>query len=775
MSRPKIDYSAITNVLKIAQDLAAHRSHEYVTIEHVTKAMLTTKEIQDILRAMSINIQMVDDKLDDYLDSDMCPTIRGIAPRETSLLGNLVQSTVMRSVATGASVVGIEMLLVAVMQQDNTPSHAYLTQAGLTLLALKQHLSHGGVSAGSSGTPETVGPDGERSLREPTNKEEAEAILAKFTENLNTVAGEGKIDPVIGREEEVDAIILATARRSKNNVILTGEPGVGKTAIAEGLAVKIVKGEVPEILKNGIVYSLDIAALMAGTKFRGEFEERMKAVLKALTFIESPILFIDEIHMIMGAGSGSQGSIDIANLLKPALAKGKLRCIGSTTSEEYRKHFEKDRALIRRFHKLDVLEPSIENAKLIMRGLRPYYEEFHGVTYTDEALDQAVELTARYVQNRQLPDKAIDVIDGAGARQRVRPEAEKLKEITGDMVQFEVSKIAKIPEQSVKTDERTKLLNLDRSLRQTVFGQNTAIETLVDAVMIARAGLRDDNKPAGSFLFVGPTGVGKTEMVKALAANLGVPMIRFDMSEYMEKHTVSKLIGSPPGYVGHGDGGAGSGLLTNEIESKPHSILLLDEFEKAHPDIQNIFLQVFDEGHLTNSNGKTVHFKNVTIIMTSNAGAAQMQKTSVGFNTGSNSNVVEAGMDAINKAFRPEFRNRLDAVVPFKPLQPESMMSIIDKMLMPLETKIAARGAKLVVPVDVRDWMAKKGYDPLMGARPAARVVHDNLKTPLSRAIIFEHVGAGTVITAKIVDDKVELDVTQTEVVKATPADQAEA
>jgi len=773
MSRPNIDYSAITNVLGAARDIAASYCHEYVTIEHVTKAMIATKEIQDILRAMSINIQSVDDKLDNFFNSSLCPVAPGIAPRETTAVGSLLQGTATRAIATGSSKIGVELLLVAVMMQENTTAYAALTQAGLTLLALKQHLSHGGLSA-SSGSPEMVGPDGERSLREPTNREEAEAILAKFTENLNKTAGEGKIDPVIGREEEVEAIVLATARRSKNNVILTGEPGVGKTAIAEGLAVKIVKGEVPEILKNGIVYSLDIAALMAGTKFRGEFEERMKAVLKALTFIESPILFIDEIHMIMGAGSGSQGSIDIANLLKPALAKGKLRCIGSTTSEEYRKHFEKDRALIRRFHKLDVLEPSIENAKLIMRGLRTYYEEFHGVTYTDEALDQAVELTARYVQNRQLPDKAIDVIDGAGARQRIRPEEEKLKEITGDLVQFEVSKIAKIPEQSVKTDERTKLLNLDRTLRQTVFGQNGAIETLVDAVMIARAGLRDDNKPAGAFLFVGPTGVGKTEMVKALATNLGVPMIRFDMSEYMEKHTVSKLIGSPPGYVGHGDGGAGSGMLTNEIENKPHSVLLLDEFEKAHPDIQNIFLQVLDEGHLTNSSGKTVHFKNVTIIMTSNAGAAQMQKTSVGFSTGS-TNTVEAGMDAINKIFRPEFRNRLDAVVRFNPLQPENMLSIIDKMLTPLETKIAVRGAKLVVPMDVRDWMAKKGYDPLMGARPAARVVHESLKTPLSRAIIFEHVGAGTTITASIVEDKVVLNVTQAEVAKAAPAESAEA
>lgn len=525
------------------------------------------------------------------------------------------------------------------------------------------------------------------------------------------------------------------------------------TAIAEGLAQLIVQNNVPSVLRDSTVFSLDIGNLIAGTRFRGDFEERMKHVLQALSFIDNPILFIDEIHMIMGAGSGSQGGMDVANLLKPALAKGKIRCIGSTTFEEYRKHFEKDRALVRRFHKLDVHEPSIENTKLILRGLRDGYSKYHGVTYTDEALDAAVDLTSRFVQNRFLPDKAIDVMDSAGARQRVKDES-KDEIITAEHIQFEVAKIAKIPEQTVKTDERAKLIVLEKAMRDTVFGQDAAITTLTDAVMIARAGLREDNKPSGAYMFVGPSGTGKTELSRQLATVLGVPLIKFDMSEYMEKHSVAKLIGAPPGYVGHGEGGAGSGLLTNEIENNPHCVLLLDEIEKAHPDIFNILLQVMDDGKLTNSNGKTVYFNNVFLIMTSNAGARDAAKAALGFTMQHRNGEEDV---AIKATFAPEFRNRLDAIVKFVPLKREHMLQIVDKFTNVMVKTLSNRGISLVFTDEAKGLLADKGYDPAMGARPLGRVITDLVKKPLSREIVFNDLVDGDIVHVTVVDGSIKV------------------
>ncbi|HEX8350754.1 MAG TPA: AAA family ATPase, partial [Hymenobacter sp.] len=537
-------------------------------------------------------------------------------------------------------------------------------------------------------------------------------LLEKYCDNLNADALAGKIDPLIGRQTEVHSLMLTTARRTKNNVVLVGEPGVGKTAVVEGLAKLIAEDQVPDAIKGSVIYSLSIANLLAGTKFRGDMEERVKQVIEAIEKRGEelgvlPMLFIDEVHTMMGAGAGTQGAMDVANLLKPALAKGKLRCIGGTTYEEYRKHFEKDRALMRRFQKLDIKEPSIEDTKLILRGLIPSYEAFHGVKYDLAALDTAVELTSRYITDRFLPDKAIDVVDAAGARQKIRPETEREPVITVELMQEEISRIAKIPSTTVKESEEDKLALLESNLRDTVFGQDNAILEVTDAVYLSRAGLRDPNKPQGNYLFAGPTGVGKTELAKQLAATLSIPLERFDMSEYMEKHSVSKFIGSPPGYVGFGDGGAGSGLLTNAIENTPHCVLLIDEIEKAHPDIFNVFLQIMDNGQITNSSGKTVSCRNVILIMTTNAGATELQKNSLGF--GANS---REGSDdkVIESMFAPEFRNRLDAIVKFNALASDNMLRVVDKFLAQLAGLAAGKGLTLEFTPTLRNWLAEKGF-----------------------------------------------------------------
>lgn len=745
----------IMRVIRNSTKLASSHEHEYVTLEHMLTVLIDEASVLDILTGMKIDCAAMKTRLDDLLTSTVMPKVDpGTRPAQTDTLKHTVQHVVAQVMFSSREEAIPSDLLVGILQQDNSYANYFLQEAGLTLLTLKEYLSHGddsGSSAGSGSRQQAYGADGEPKQKEISSKEEAIKLLAKYCSNLNEVAANGSIDPVIGRETEVATIVQMCARRHKNNIVMVGEPGVGKTAIAEGLAQMIVNKKVPQILLDSVVYSLDVGNLVAGTRFRGDFEERMKHVLAALSFIEHPILFIDEIHMIMGAGTGNQGGMDIANLLKPALAKGTIRCIGSTTFEEYRKHFEKDRALIRRFHKLDINEPSIENAKLILRGLRDSYGTYHGVTYTDEAIDSAVELTSRFVQNRFLPDKAIDVIDAAGARQRVKDEEKDLI-ITAEHIQFEVAKIAKIPEQTVKTDERAKLMALDASMRATVFGQDSAIDTLTDAVMISRAGLREDNKPSGSYLFVGPTGSGKTELTRQLATVLGVPLVKFDMSEYMEKHSVAKLIGAPPGYVGHGEGGAGSGLLTNEIENNPHCVLLLDEIEKAHPDVFNLLLQVMDDGKLTNSNGKTVYFNNVFVIMTSNAGARDAAKSALGF-TMQNRNGEED--KTINSTFSPEFRNRLDAIVKFNSLKRENMLQIVDKFTSAIVSNLKQRGIALVFTDSARAMLADKGYDPAMGARPLARVIQELIKKPLSRELIFNDLSDGDVVNVDVIDGSI--------------------
>lgn len=743
----EFDNAEAVSILKNAFNLASSYQHEFVTQEHLLLALTATTEVQKIFQAFNVNQVELVGKLEDYMDSGLIPPApAGFPARQTERLEHTVQHVIAQAMFTKRKSASYGDLLLGLADTQDSHASQFLEEVGLDALSLKEYfgqLTHGDPQ---QQIPQR-GPDGEIKQKDITNEDEAIKFLEKYTINLNDVANKGEIDPVIGRENEVAEIIQITARRRSNNVIMVGDPGVGKTAIAEGLAHMIVNGKVPSLIKNSVVYSLEIGNLIAGTKFRGDFEERMKHVLQALSFIKDPILFIDEIHMIMGAGAGStQGGMDVANLLKPALAKGKLRCIGSTTYEEYRKYFEKDRALMRRFQKLDVLEPSIENCKLILRGLRASYEAHHGVTYTDEALDKAVELTARFIPSQQLPDKAINILDAAGSRQRVK-DADKATVIDSALIQAEVSKVAHIPVETVDGNERDELLKLDQRLRAGVFGQDEALVTLTDGVIISRAGLRDDDKTAGSYLFTGPTGVGKTETAKILADTLGVELVRFDMSEYMEAHSVSKLIGTAPGYVGYGEGGAGSGLLINAIEKSPRCVLLLDEFEKAHSDIFNIFLQVFDNGKLTSSSGKSVPFNQVIVIMSSNAGASQAAKAPLGF---SMENRADEDKSVVNNLFTPEFRNRLDAIVRFKALARDNMLMIVKKFLKVVSDKVTGKGITLTVSDEALALLAEKGYDPKMGARPLGRLIDDKIKKPLSKAIVFDQLGEGSVVSVVV-------------------------
>jgi ATP-dependent Clp protease ATP-binding subunit ClpA len=714
------------------------RRHEAVTLEHLLVSILEEDDVTAALKGLNIEVVSITDAMAIFLDGGFINSIDDDSiPHPTRAFDEVVTRAVgMAMFSAKPSAMPID-LLVHLLQQPAEDSFAVtcLNQAGLTSLALKRFLAHGTGSAAETANQSGMPPgmEGMGPAKEITTREEAEAILAKYAANLNETAGKGGIDPLIGREDEVAMMIQILARRSKNNLALVGEPGVGKTAIAEGLAVKIVANEVPDVLAGSVVYSLDIGALMAGARFRGDMEERLKQVLKSLTFVPNAILFIDEIHTIMGTGAGQSGSLDIANLLKPALANGSLKCIGSTTNEEYRKHFEKDRALQRRFKRVDVFEPSIEDAKAILFGLKSRFEEFHKVTYTDEAIEAAVDLTARYVTNQLLPDKAIDILDNAGARQRVAPEASRLTVITLAEIEVEVSKVAKIPAKIVKDDESTKLSTLEDDLKAAVFGQDTALAALADAVFVSRSGLRDTNKPAGAFMFAGPTGVGKTEAARQLATTLGIPLLKYDMSEYMEKHAVSKLIGSPPGYVGYSDGGSGSGKLVNDIEQNPYAVLLLDEIEKAHPDVFNVLLQVMDDAKLTSSAGKTVSFRNIILIMTTNAGASEASKNGIGFGASTQGGDPTA---AINRTFSPEFRNRLDTTVMFSRLQQANVLRVVNKFLSALETQARDRQVEIEVTTEAREWLAKNGFNPAMGARPLARSINDNIKTPLSRLMV---------------------------------------
>lgn len=754
MSRAPDSRQEIVATVYRAADIAQEHGHEYVTLEHMLAALLENQDIIDCAKALNVDTAAILSGLESFFNGPFVKVTNSI-PHPTKSFDEVITRCIGTAMFSSRPQARPIDLMVHLLQHPAEDSHAVtlLLRHGMTSLAVKRFLSHGSSTGPVHPSPEAMMAATQGTAeagKEVQSKEEAEKLLEKYCVNLNKTAADSKIDPLIGRYDEVGQIIQIVARRTKNNVVLVGEPGVGKTAIAEGLALKIVRKEVPAAIADSTVYSLDIGNLVAGTRFRGDFEERMKQVLQSLEFVENAILFIDEIHTIMGAGSGSQGSLDVANLLKPALAKGKLRCIGSTTLEEYRKHFEKDRALLRRFKKVGVEEPSVEDAKAILVGLASYYESFHGVRFTDAAIVAAVELTARYITNAYLPDKAIDVLDNAGARQRVAPEAERKTVLDVADIEFEVSRVAKIPAQTVAEDETEKLLKLEGDLRAKVYDQDDAITALTDAVYVSRAGLRDTNKPSGCYLFTGPTGVGKTEVARQLATTLGVPLLKYDMSEYMEKHSVAKLIGSPPGYVGYGEGGSGNGKLTNDVDTHGYAVLLLDEIEKAHPDVFNILLQVMDDGKLTNSAGKEVSFRNVILIMTSNAGAKDAAKNKIGFSPQDNS---DGDLKVINDTFSPEFRNRLDAVVRFKRLSAEGIRKVVDKFLDALRLQTNDRKVEIVVTDEAKDWLATKGYDPAMGARPLARVIHTNIKIPLSKAMLVGALKDGGTATVTVQDD----------------------
>ncbi|MEK0428640.1 MAG: ATP-dependent Clp protease ATP-binding subunit ClpA [Pseudomonadota bacterium] len=725
---------------------ARQARHEFITVEHLLLALLDNPSAAEVLRACAVNIDDLRKTLTNFI-TDNTPTVPGTSEVDTQpTLGfqRVIQRAIMhvQSASNGKKEVTGANVLVAIFGEKDSHAVYYLHQQGVTRLDVVNFISHG-VRKDQQSEPQKASEGVEESQSEGQQKESA---LDQFTQNLNKLAAEGKIDPLIGRESEVERVIQTLCRRRKNNPLLVGEAGVGKTAIAEGLAWRVTQGDVPEILQNAVVYSLDMGALLAGTKYRGDFEQRLKAVLKQMKANPNGILFIDEIHTIIGAGSASGGTLDASNLLKPALSSGQLKCIGATTFTEFRGVFEKDHALSRRFQKIDVNEPTVEQTIQILRGLKSRFEEHHGVKYSALALTTAAELSARFINDRHLPDKAIDVIDEAGAAQRILPKSKQKKTIGKPEIEDIVSKIARIPPASVNQDDRSKLQTIDRDLKNVVFGQDPAIEALASAIKMARAGLGKTDKPIGSFLFSGPTGVGKTEVAKQLAFILGIELIRFDMSEYMERHAVSRLIGAPPGYVGFDQGG----LLTEAITKKPHAVLLLDEIEKAHPDVFNILLQVMDHGTLTDNNGRKADFRNVIIIMTTNAGAESLQKRTMGF-----MDTKQAGdeMADIKRMFTPEFRNRLDAIISFKALDEEIILRVVDKFLMQLEEQLHEKKVEAIFSDGLRKFLGEKGFDPLMGARPMSRLIQDMIRKALADELLFGKLVSGGRVTVDLDDD----------------------
>jgi len=733
---------------------ARQQRHEFITVEHLLLALLDNPSAAEVLRACSANIDDLRKSLANFI-KDNTPQVAGTEEVDTQpTLGfqRVIQRAIMHVQSTGngkKEVTGANVLVAIFGEKD---SHAvyYLHQQGVTRLDVVNFIAHG---IKKSDPPEaTKGPETNQSEQEEgaaTEKSEKASPLEQFTQNLNQLAKDGKIDPLIGREYEVERTIQILCRRRKNNPLLVGEAGVGKTAIAEGLAWRITQKDVPEILSEAIVYSLDMGALLAGTKYRGDFEQRLKGVIKSLQGKPNAILFIDEIHTLIGAGAASGGTLDASNLLKPALSSGQLKCIGATTFTEYRGIFEKDAALSRRFQKIDVVEPTIEQTVDILKGLKSRFEEHHNVKYAVAALQAAAELSAKYINDRHLPDKAIDVIDEAGAAQRILPPSKRKKTISKLEIEDIVAKIARIPPANVSNDDRGKLQTLERDLKSVVFGQDKALEVLASAVKMARSGLGKNDKPIGAFLFSGPTGVGKTEAAKQLAYIMGIDLIRFDMSEYMERHAVSRLIGAPPGYVGFDQGG----LLTEAVTKKPHCVLLLDEIEKAHPDIFNVLLQVMDHGTLTDNNGRKADFRNVIVIMTTNAGAETMNKATIGF-----TNPRQAGdeMADIKRLFTPEFRNRLDAIVGFQALDELIIMRVVDKFLLQLETQLAEKKVDVTFSDALRKHLAKKGFDPLMGARPMQRLIQDTIRKALADELLFGSLTEGGRLSVDI-DDKGEV------------------
>jgi len=722
---------SLEQALHHAIKLASDRHHEYATLEHLLLSLIDDTDASQVMKACNVDMDALKKAVQKYIDEDLATLVMDESEEAKPTTGfqRVVQRAVLHVQNSGRDEVTGANVLVALFTERESHAVYFLQEQNMNRLDAVSYISHGIAKRPGMSQPKQVRGAEEEEEGEKQAKQGTEALEA-YCVNLNEKAKSGKVDPLIGRSAEVDRTIQILCRRQKNNPLFVGDPGVGKTAIAEGLARKIIRGEVPEVLRGSVIYSLDMGSLIAGTRYRGDFEERLKTVVKELEGQKGAILFIDEIHTVIGAGATSGGAMDASNLLKPALAQGTLRCIGSTTYKEYRQYFEKDRALVRRFQKIDVSEPTIEDSIKILMGIKSYFESYHKLRYTADAIKAAVELSAKYINDRKLPDKAIDVIDELGASQMLLPESRRKKVVNVRDVEEIVAKIARIPAKSVSKNDAEALKTLEADLGRVVYGQDTAIHALSSAIKLARAGLRQPEKPIGSYLFSGPTGVGKTEVAKQLAAVLGVEFLRFDMSEYMERHTVSRLIGAPPGYVGFDQGG----LLTDGVDQHPHCVLLLDEIEKAHGDLFNILLQVMDHGKLTDHNGKKIDFRNVVLIMTTNAGASDAAKDAIGFGRGKREGEDE---EDIKKLFTPEFRNRLDAIIPFAPLSRGTIDKVVEKFVLELEAQLADRDVTFDLTSDATRWLGEKGYDDAFGARPLARVIQDNIKKPLADEILF--------------------------------------
>ena len=748
---------ALEKTLRRALSLANERRHEYATLEHLLLALIDDVDAAAVLRACGVDLDSLRKTVVQYLDTELENLV--VDSQEEAKATNGFQRVVQRAAfhvqSSGREEVTGANVLVAIFAERETHAAYFLQEQDMTRYDAVNYISHGiAKRPGASDTSRLPrGTDEEHEARDAKDSKDSsdskkkEGALEAYCVNLNRKAREGRIDPLIGREAEVQRTIQVLCRRQKNNPLLVGDPGVGKTAIAEGLARKIINSDVPEVLAESTVFALDMGALLAGTRYRGDFEERLKQVMKEIEQHKDAILFIDEIHTVIGAGATSGGAMDASNLLKPALAQGTLRCIGSTTYKEYRQYFEKDRALVRRFQKIDVKEPSVADAIEILKGLKPYFEEFHKLRYTGEAVKAAVELSSRYIHDRKLPDKAIDVIDETGASQMLVPEARRKKTIGVKEIEATVASMARIPPKSVSKDDTEVLQHLEETLKRAVYGQDEAVAALASAIKLARAGLRDAEKPIGCYLFSGPTGVGKTEAARQLSVSLGLELIRFDMSEYMERHTVSRLIGAPPGYVGFDQGG----LLTDAIDQHPHSVLLLDEIEKAHPDLFNILLQIMDHGKLTDHSGKQIDFRNVILIMTTNAGARDLASAAFGFHK---SKREGDDTEAIDRLFAPEFRNRLDAIVPFARLPEAVIARVVDKFILQLEAQLSDRNVTIELTDEAREWLVKNGYDESMGARPMARVIQTQIKTPLADEVLFGRLKGGGVVKVVVTADE---------------------
>ncbi|CAN7275568.1 ATP-dependent Clp protease ATP-binding subunit ClpA [Rhizobium sp. LjRoot258] len=747
---------SLEKALHQALTFANERHHEYATLEHLLLALIDDADAAAVMGACNVDLDALRKTLVEYVDNELSNLVTGYDEdsKPTSGFQRVIQRAVIHVQSSGREEVTGANVLVAIFAERESHAAYFLQEQEMTRYDAVNYISHGiGKRPGASESRPPRGADDGESESKPTARGSGEQeeggpkkqqdALKAYCVNLNEKAKGGKIDPLIGRQAEVNRTIQVLCRRSKNNPLYVGDPGVGKTAIAEGLAKRIVEGKVPEALADATIFSLDMGTLLAGTRYRGDFEERLKQVVKELEEYPGAVLFIDEIHTVIGAGATSGGAMDASNLLKPALSSGAIRCIGSTTYKEYRQFFEKDRALVRRFQKIDVNEPSIDDAIEIMKGLKPYFEEYHHLRYSNEAIKTAVELSARYISDRKLPDKAIDVIDETGAAQMLLPPSKRRKLITEKEIEATVATMARIPPKTVSKDDEAVLANLEQELRSVVYGQDNAIEALSTAIKLARAGLREPNKPIGSYVFSGPTGVGKTEVAKQLASSLGVELLRFDMSEYMERHTVSRLLGAPPGYVGFDQGG----LLTDGVDQHPHCVVLLDEIEKAHPDIYNILLQVMDHGTLTDHNGKKIDFRNVILIMTTNAGASEMAKAAIGFGSSKRTGEDE---EALTRLFTPEFRNRLDAIIPFAALPTEVIHKVVQKFIMQLEAQLSERNVTFDLHEDAIAWLAEKGYDDKMGARPLARVIQDVIKKPLANEILFGKLRKGGVVNVTV-------------------------